>query len=136
MPMLLDTGFIVALLDRRERRHEECSLLLADLPDSLVTCEAVVSEACYLLKHVKDASTAIIENVRRGDFLIPFRLAEHTTALAGLLKKYSNVPMSLADACLVTMANQLETERILTLDRDFKIYRWGRNRPFELLLEI
>ena len=50
MPVLLDSGFIVALLDRRERRHEECSLLLADLPDSLVTCEAVVSEACYLLK--------------------------------------------------------------------------------------
>ena len=136
MPVLLDSGFIVALLDRHERRHQECSLLLADLPDSLVTCEAVVSEACYLLKHVKDASTAIIENVRRGDFLIPFRLAEHTTELAGLLKKYFNVPMSLADACLVTMADQLQTGRILTLDRDFKIYRWGRNRPFESLLEI
>src|SRR5260370_5302443 len=104
MPVLLDTGFIVALLDRRERRHEECSILLADLTDSLVTCEAIVSEACYLLRHVKDASTAIIENVRRGAFLLPFRLADHTTGLAGLMKKYSNAPMSLADACLVTMA--------------------------------
>jgi len=136
MPVLLDTGFIVALLDRRERRHEECSILLADLTDSLVTCEAVVSEACYLLRHVKDASTAIIENVRRGDFLIPFRLAENTTGLVALLKKYSDVPMSLADICLVTMAEKLQTGRILTLDGDFKIYRWGRNRRFELLLEI
>ena len=52
------------------------------------------------------------------------------------MKKYSNVPMSLADACLVIMAEKLQTGRILTLDRDFEIYRWGKNRPFELLLEI
>jgi len=135
-PKLLDTGYIVALLDRAERHHEACSTVLGELADPLVTCEPVIGEACYLLRHIKDASAAILENVRRGAFLLPFRLADHATGLVGLMKKYSNVPMSLADACLVIMAEKLQTGRILTLDRDFEIYRWGKNRPFELLLEI
>jgi uncharacterized protein len=56
--------------------------------------------------------------------------------VAKLLRKYADVPMGLADACLVDLATQTGHGRILTLDSDFKIYRWGRNRPFELLLDI
>jgi uncharacterized protein len=67
---------------------------------------------------------------------LPFALSPRVSEVAKLLKKYADVPMDLADACLVDLATQLGTGRILTLDNDFKIYRWGRNRPFELLIEI
>jgi hypothetical protein len=52
------------------------------------------------------------------------------------MRKYASVPMDFADACLVDMATQYQTGRILTLDADFRLYRWGRNRPFEPLLEV
>lgn len=134
--VLLDAGPIVAMLDRSEQYHQECSALAADLEATLVTCEAVIAEACYLLRAVKGAAAAVLENVDRGNFLIPYRLTGRATQVGKLMKKYANLPMDLADACLVDIASQLGTGRIWTLDADFHIYRWGRNRPFELLVEL
>ena len=134
-PVLLDTGPLVALLDRAEKRHRECADLVAQLEVPLVTCEAVIAEACYLLRGCKGAAEAVLENINRGNFLVPYRVTGRAAQLAKLVKKYADVPMDLADACLVDMAGELSIGRILTLDGDFRIYRWGRNRPFELLLE-
>jgi len=50
------------------------------------------------------------------------------------MKRYASVPMDLADACLVQLADMLETGAILTLDSDFEVYRWRRRRPFEFLV--
>ena len=55
--------------------------------------------------------------------------------MAHLIQKYANVPMDFADACLIDMAAELHSGDFITLDEDFQIYRWGRNRPFEMLLE-
>jgi len=74
--------------------------------------------------------------VERGIFLVPYRLAGSAAAVSKLMKKYADVPMDLADACLVDMATSYQTGRILTLDRDFRLYRWGKNRPFQLLIEF
>lgn len=134
-PVLLDTGPIVALLDRSEQHHRECSDLVATLEAPLITCEAVIAEACYLLRGLRGAPAAVLENVERGNFFIAYRLMDRAAPLAKLMKKYANVPMDFADACLVDLASQLTTGRILTLDDDFRVYRWGRNRPFELLLD-
>jgi len=134
-PVLLDTGCIVALLDRSEQHHAQCVDVVGELEAPLVTCEPVLAEACYLLRRLKGAPAAVLQNVARGIFLVPYRLAENAAAVAKLLIKYADVPMSLADACLVDMASSLQSGRILTLDGDFKVYRWGKNRPFELLLE-
>ena len=68
-PVLLDTGCIVALLDRSERSHEACVEALSELNSPLVTCEAVIAESCYLLRRMKGAPEAVIENVERGLFL-------------------------------------------------------------------
>jgi predicted nucleic acid-binding protein len=133
-PVLLDTGPIVALLDRSERRHQECADLVERLEAPLVTCEAVVAEACYLLRGMKGASESVLENVERGNFLVPYRVAGRAAKLAHLIKKYSDRPMDFADACLVDMSGELSTSQILTLDGDFRFYRWGRNRAFELLI--
>ena len=135
-PVLLDTGCIVALLDRSERHHEQCVEAVSAVDGPLVTCEAVIAESCYLLRELADASFAVLENVERGVFLVPYRLTGSTGSVIRLMKKYADVPMDFADACLVAMAGDYQTSRILTLDHDFQVYRWGRNRPFELLLDI
>jgi predicted nucleic acid-binding protein len=134
MPVLLDTGCIVALLDRNERNHRRCADAIADLDAPLVTCEAVIAESCYLLRSVRGAADAVLENVERGAFELPFRLDRSARAIRALMRRYANVPMDFADACLVHMADALGTGRILTLDDDFAVYRWRRSRSFEPLL--
>jgi predicted nucleic acid-binding protein len=109
---------------------------VANLEASLITCEPILAEACYLLRRLKGATDAVLQNVERGVFLVPYRLSENAAAVLKLMRKYADIPMDLADACLVDMATSHRTGRILTLDRDFTIYRWGKNRPFELLIEI
>jgi predicted nucleic acid-binding protein len=126
----------VALLDRSERHHRECVDTVSALEAALITCEAVIAESCYLLREIRGAAAAVLENVDRGIFQVPYRLTGNATGLIKLLRKYADVPMDFADACLVDMASDYQTGRILTLDADFRIYRWGRNRPFELLLAI
>jgi predicted nucleic acid-binding protein len=135
-PALLDTGCIVALLDRSERHYEQTAAVVAELGAPLITCEAVIAEACYLLRGIKGAAVAVLQNVERGVFLIPYHLRENAASVIKLMKKYADVPMDFAAACLVDMAAAHQTGRILTLDGDFRIYRWGRNRPFDVLVEI
>ena len=133
-PVLLDTGVIVALLDRDERAHERCVAVLTGLGARLVTCEAVIAEACYLLRAVPGAPEAILRNVAEGIFEIPIPLIEQAESVGRLLGKYRDLPMDLADACLVDLADRLDTPRILTLDEDFVVYRWRRRRAFDLIL--
>lgn len=132
--VLIDTGCIVALLDRNERHHAECVEAVNDLHAPLVTCEAVIAESCHLLRRVEGAAEAVLENVQRGVFGIPIRLADMAGDVRRLIAKYRRVPMDLADACLVALAGEIEAGEILTLDRDFSGYRWRRNRPFRSLI--
>jgi predicted nucleic acid-binding protein len=133
--VLLDTGCIVALLDRGERNHQDCVEALKTVSGRLVTCDAVIAESCYLLRHQRGAADTILENVQRGAFQIPLRIDEMAAAVRGHMKRYARVPMDLADACLVALAETLGTGRILTLDSDFQIYRWRRTRRFEYLID-
>lgn len=135
-PVLLDTGVIVALLDRDEQYHDACVAALSELTAPLVTCEAVIAESCFLLRSLRGAADRVLENVERGTFRIPIRLEGATHAIRALMRRYASVPMSLADACLVQLGDTLDTGRILTLDGDFNIYRWRRSRRFELLLDL
>jgi predicted nucleic acid-binding protein len=134
-PVLLDTGVIVALLDRSERHHVRCVEVIEDITAPLITCEAVIAEACYLLRNVHGAPDAVLENVEVGVFEVPFRLLEASRGIRQLMKRYVRVPMDFADACLVYLAEQLGTGRILTLDSDFRVYRWSKRRAFELLVD-
>lgn len=134
-PVLLDASCIVAFLDADDARHAECLAMVGSLPPPLYTCEAVIAESCHLLRRLDRANLAILEDLRKGTYQIPYSLADCAAEVARLLRKYADVPMDLADACLVDLATQMGTGQILTLDSDFKIYRWGRNRPFELLIE-
>jgi len=132
-PVLLDTGVIVALLDRSEKAHRVCAQAVHQLQAPLITCEAVIAESCYLLRGLPGAPEAIIENVARGIFQIPFQLSRETAGLKQVLRKYRDRQIDLADACLIRLADEFEAADILTLDSDFTIYRWGRNKPFRIL---
>ncbi|HEX2687596.1 MAG TPA: PIN domain-containing protein [Kofleriaceae bacterium] len=134
-PVLLDTGVIVALLDRSERNHVRCVEVIEAVAAPIVTCEAVVAEACYLLRNIHGAADAVLDNVEAGVFEIPFRLVEVSRSIRLLMKKYARIPMDFADACLVHLADKLGTGRILTLDSDFRVYRWRKGRAFELLID-
>ena len=122
------------MLDRSERNHSACVETVTALTAPLVTCEAVLAEACYLLRGMRGASDSVLANVERGVFQIPFRLDSAVGAIRVLMKRYASVPMDLADACLVHLAETLETGAILTLDSDFRVYRWKRRRAFEFLV--
>ena len=135
-PVLLDTGVIVALLDRSERHHARCVAIVEELERALVTCEAVIAESCYLLRRLGGAAETVLENVERGVFHVPFQLSQSAAPVRGLLRKYRDVPADFADACLIHLADQLNTGDILTLDRDFESYRWRRTRPFRLLVNV
>lgn len=135
-PILLDSGVIVALLDRSEGFHERCRDALEELRGPLVTCEAVLAESCYLLRNIPGAPRAVLANVEHGVFQVPFQLSRSAADVRRIMRKYGDVPIDLADACLIRLADQLSIGDILTLDRDFRIYRWGRNQPFQLLIPL
>jgi uncharacterized protein len=135
-PVLLDTGTIVALLDRSERRHSDCVQALNEIDAPLVTCEPVIAEACYLTRRLNGASSAILENVANGAFQIPIPLSGCAASLQRVLRKYRDHEVDLADAFLIHLATELRTGEILTLDRDFAFYRWGANRPFHPIVPV
>ena len=135
-PVLLDTGVIVALLDGSEKFHRACSEAVRTVEAPLVTCEPVIAESCFLLRNLSGAPEAVIENVLAGIFQLPFQLSREAASLKQILRKYRDRKIDLADACLIHLADQFEAADILTLDKDFQIYRWGTNKPFRILLDL
>jgi uncharacterized protein len=134
-PVLIDTGVIVALLDRGEKQHNACVETVQGLAAPLVTCEAVIAESCFLLRALRGASEAVIQNVAAGIFQISFQISSSANELKRILKKYQDRRIDLADACLIHMADEHDTGEILTLDGDFRIYRWSKNKPFHIMPE-
>jgi predicted nucleic acid-binding protein len=109
---------------------------LARVRQPLVTCEPVVTEALYHVRQIQGAPQAILTNIQEGRLEISFRVAGSAALVSELMKKYTDTPCDFADACLIRMADELNTGDILTLDSDFKHYRWRRNRRFNLLIPL
>jgi predicted nucleic acid-binding protein len=83
-----------------------------------------------LTRNLPGAPEAILQNVADGTFQIPIQLSRCATSIHRILKKYRDQRVDLAGACLIHLASELRTGDILTLDRDFRVYRWGANRSF------
>ena len=94
-----------------------------------MTCEAVIAEACYLLRGLRGAAEAVLENVATGAFQIPFQLSRSAADVQRILRKYQDREVDSADACLIHLAGDLGTGHILTLDRDFEVCRWRGDSP-------
>lgn len=118
--VLLDTGPLVALCNARDHFHDWACEQFKLLKPPFLTCEPVLAEACFLLGKNQNV---ILEMAQAGLFKTNFSLLKELPAIRRLIKKYSDVPMSLADACLVRMSELHKNSRVLTLDRDFLLYR-------------
>ena len=119
--VLVDAGFVVALLSNRDTYHPWAASQASDFPPPWSTCEAALSEAYHLLG--ERGASAVCAMLRRRALVISFQIAEHLEPVTKLIEKYSNIPMGLADACLVRMTEILADPVILTTDQDFRIYR-------------
>ena len=98
------------------------------------TCEAVVSEACFLLGRLTGGPDAVLELISTDILKVDFRMLSEIDALRGLMRKFANVPMSLADACLVRMT-ELDVQSVLvTLDSDFRVYRRNRRQVIPTIM--
>lgn len=132
--VLLDTGPLVALVNRRDRFHQWVKTEWEQIEPPLLTCEAVITEASFLLRSVYGGQKAVMSLIERGIIQIPFRLVEEVDRVGELLNRYQSVPMSLADACMVRMAEQYASSYLLTIDSDFNIYRKERNQLISVIM--
>ena len=132
--ILLDTGPLVALLSENDANHARARQLFAECAPPFRCCEAVVAEACFLMRKLHAAGPAeVVALGRRGVYSVAISAEEHWTTIEALLKKYSDRPISFADACLIRCAEIHQEARIFTFDSDFSIFKWERNRRFERL---
>ncbi len=121
--VITDTGPLVAYLSKHDTYHVWSSNQLEQIGLPLLTCEAVLTEACFLVSRNGGDAEDLINMLNQGWLSIPFSLLHESKAVGELMRKYANVPMSLADGCLLRMTELLPNSQLLTLDRDFYIYR-------------
>jgi predicted nucleic acid-binding protein len=121
--IFLDSGPLVGFVSETDQHHEWAQDVWSSLYEPLWTCEAVLSEAIFLLNSVNALIDPLLELVERGLVNIDFDVSSHRSDIWALLRKYADQPMSLADACLVRMAELNNNCQIFTTDRDFLVYR-------------
>jgi predicted nucleic acid-binding protein len=119
----IDTGPLVAFLNGRDAFHRWAMETLDTIEPPLYTCESVISEACFLVRHLKGGPDAVLALASRGVVAAGFCLSSELGPVRKLMAKYASVPMSLADACLVRMTEIDHELTIITLDDDFRVYR-------------
>lgn len=137
--IIADTGFWLALANRRDVHHEAARTALARLDRGLITTWPVVTETCHLLlaRLGGHAQLAFMDNLASGAFEVFELDAQLAPRLRQLMHQYADLPMDLADASLVVLAEILGSGDILSTDqRDFNAYRWKQNAPFNNLLDI
>jgi predicted nucleic acid-binding protein len=131
--VLIDAGPLVAYLSARERYHDWAVEAFGTLELPAITCEPVLSEACFLLNRNGQPGTLVLDYALESEIRIGLRLDEEMQTVRALMRRYANVPMSLADACLVRMA-EMTGLPICTLDHDFAIYRARGRRDLDLIM--
>jgi len=129
---LLDTGPLVAYLHPRDRHHDWAVAIFNNLDLPVVTCEPVLAETCFLVGRTRLSADRVLEYVARGGLQIGLQLDQEISPVRALMRRYANVPMSLADACLVRLA-EMTGLPICTLDADFSIYRAHGGRALTLI---
>ena len=135
--IIADTGFWLALANRSDRHHAAAQRALSGLREGLVTTWPVLTETCHLLlaRLGVPAELAFVRGLQGGACTV-FQIVEsHLPRLERLMEQYADLPMHLADASLVVLAEELGDGRILSTDRrDFHTYRWKQRKPFRNLL--
>lgn len=131
--ILIDTGPLVAILDRNDAYHSACVEFARELPASVYTCWPVLTEACYLLRKRPDLVAKLLEACHDGIYtLLPIDETD-IPDIGGTLAKYGDQQIDLADACLVHLANREGIDAIMTIDRrHFSLFRTSDGKAFSL----
>jgi predicted nucleic acid-binding protein len=135
-PVILDTGPLVALLDARDEYHDWTVERMKLIASPMFTCESVISEALFVLDGAQAALCSVVGLLEKGKIRITQSLAlkPERERVCEILMTYSNLPASLADACLVRMSENHPKRRVFTLDSHFHIYRRNDAEPIPLLI--
>lgn len=132
--VIVDTGALVALLSARDQHHEWAVSQANLLSLPWVTCEAVLSETYHRVNPSAKARSGLISMVRRGALMFPFAAAPSLSEILSILEKFHDLPTSVADACLLHMANQYRQSVIWSTDHDLLVYRLQNGKaPMTLL---
>jgi predicted nucleic acid-binding protein len=131
---LVDTGPIVALLVAQDAWHAWGRKIWSELTPPLLTCEAVLSEAQFLVERYGGNPRMVLEFVERGAIDVTFHVQGNVSRLLELQKSYRGLPMSLADACLVCLTEDYPQCRLMTMDSHFRIYRRNGRQIIPLLM--
>jgi uncharacterized protein len=122
--VLADTGPLIALLSARDRHHQACRRAAEELHDDIGTTWPVLTEAVYLLSGAWKAQAELFAWLERGDLLLFSLHLSDVPRIRTLMRTYRNLPMALADASLVRVAERERIRRVFTVDRrDFSVYR-------------
>lgn len=135
--VLIDTGYWCALGNPKDKFHQQAKLAASILKEDPITTWPVITETCHILQRELGAKAACqFISMLRVDLIDIFKIeAVHLFRTQTLMEKYTDLPMDLADASLVILAEELGHGRILSTDmRDFKTYRWKNHQPFQNLL--
>lgn len=120
---IVDAGPLVAVLSARDHHHVWARNTFASVTPPALTCEAVLAEAWHLLRGTANGQAALLELIASGTVVVEFSLTEELSAVRRLVARYRDRPMSLADACLVRMAELYDDAAVVTVDQDFSVYR-------------
>jgi uncharacterized protein len=131
---ILNTGVLVAALDRRDTHHTWAKSMLSAVRLPAITCEAVITETLFLLSRISGGEQAVFGLLDKQVLSIDFALKAEYVAIAQLMPTYRSVPMSLADACLVRMSELHPSYDVITLDSDFQVYRRNRNQLIPVIM--
>jgi len=131
--VLIDSGAIVAALRKRDEHHEWARAQLDALTQPCLTCEAVISESFFLLKSAVVGKQSLCSLLERGIIAVGFSFEMHADKTMHLLRRYHDLPMSFADACMVRMAEMHKQAVVFTTDSDFEIYRKNGGQAIPLL---
>jgi len=135
--IIADTGFWLALANRKDKHHDIARTTLASLDEPLISTWPVLTETCHLLlQHLGNrAQQKLIMAHSEGAFEVFQLTRDHSTSIQQYMRKYADLPMDLADASLIILAEHLGHGRILSTDqRDFRTYRWKHRKPFENMM--
>lgn len=130
---LLDTGFIVAFLQRDDAAHEAAAEALRNFRGTLLTTEAVLTESVYLLSRVPGGPGACLEFFIRGAAVLVPSSRESLARCKAVMQRHADLPADFADATLVALAEEVHTFIVYTLDRrGFAVYRGEGGEAFEI----
>ncbi|MCA6624492.1 MAG: PIN domain-containing protein [Pseudanabaena sp. M165S2SP1A06QC] len=132
--VIVDTGVLIALIDRLDNHHNWVVNQLKQITPPLLTCEAVISETWFLLQRVRNGRETLIQLLTQKFVVVQFDFDLELETVISLLNRYQSVPVSLADAELVSMSELYANSLIFTLDSDFQIYRKNRDRQIPLII--